>query len=160
MTDDDLERIRATIGTGEIIRVIYHGGSQPGVARDIVPVAYNNGKLWAVCVESGRRKMFSPEKMELTDEKPDTATTYQSKPKQPPQLTEFAELLLKFKIPRLGPAKAQALADRFYDLEDLASADREFLMTVDGIGETLADDIRDFFAEAAANAIRRQYGIK
>lgn len=60
-------RLKEAIGTGELIGVIYHGGSQPGMYREISPVEIEGDKVRAHCHASNAEKMFSIEKIEIPD---------------------------------------------------------------------------------------------
>lgn len=57
--------LEQAIGTGEIVGIIYHGGSQPGCFRDIVPIHIANGIVRARCYASNDVKTFALEKIEL-----------------------------------------------------------------------------------------------
>lgn len=66
MDDQQLARLRESIGTGEIIEIIYHGGSQPGMVREIVPLSIAGDMLWAVSPpDNPKRKSFIIAKIEL-----------------------------------------------------------------------------------------------
>jgi hypothetical protein len=39
------ERLREAIKVGEVVKVVYNGGTQPGVLREIAPVSIRNGKV-------------------------------------------------------------------------------------------------------------------
>tara|TARA_R110002051_G_C8753561_1_gene500543 strand:+ start:403 stop:1014 length:612 start_codon:yes stop_codon:yes gene_type:complete len=49
------------------ISIIYHGGSQPGSIREILPIRIDGKMLHAKCAITNRFKMFSMEKVELED---------------------------------------------------------------------------------------------
>lgn len=55
---DITERLRDAIESAEVIRIIYHGGSQPGTVRSISPINITNGKLRARCYNSNAAKIF------------------------------------------------------------------------------------------------------
>ena len=61
-------RLADAVGTGEIVRIVYHAGSQPGAARDIRPVAIAGGVLRAYDIAAGTEKHFRLSKIEMTDE--------------------------------------------------------------------------------------------
>ena len=63
-------RIRQSIGTGEVIGIIYHGGSQPGTFREITPIQADDEKVRAHCHTSHVVKVFLIEKIELRDIEP------------------------------------------------------------------------------------------
>lgn len=65
-TSDSIEaQILRAIPYGEILRIRYHGGSQPGSIREIVPKSLKKGLVKAVCVTSNAFKSFRLEKMEI-----------------------------------------------------------------------------------------------
>lgn len=50
--------------TGEVLRVRYFGGSTPGGERQLRPIAIADGKVRALCLQSGETKSFVIEKLE------------------------------------------------------------------------------------------------
>ena len=60
MVDDSALRARLTTAaeSGEILRTIYHGGSQPGSARDMCPIEISGALLRARDVAAGADKQF------------------------------------------------------------------------------------------------------
>lgn len=87
--DDGIRKwIEGCIGTGEILRVVYLGGSHPGSVRDIVPlnVFEDGAKVWAYDVNAqGKkvRKCFSLEKIRRAEE----GAVVDEVPYQPPEPT-------------------------------------------------------------------------
>ncbi|MBN9602670.1 MAG: hypothetical protein J0G33_07045 [Afipia felis] len=68
-----LERFSAAIGTGEILRIVYDGGSSPGSVRDILALAIlPDGKVRAKCLTTGQAKTFILEKMRLRENAEET----------------------------------------------------------------------------------------
>lgn len=65
MTEQDLERLNQAIDAGEALRIIYYGGTQPGTAREIVPLSITGDFLWAI--SGNRRKQFSLSKIAFPD---------------------------------------------------------------------------------------------
>ena len=59
---DTLERAAAT---GEVVRIVYHGGSQPGTVREVRPIAVSDVDLVAHCIASGTRKTFNMARIEI-----------------------------------------------------------------------------------------------
>jgi hypothetical protein len=59
------DQLEQAIGTGQLIGIIYHGGSQPGSYREIAPLQINGDKVRARCYTSNAVKMFSLDKIEL-----------------------------------------------------------------------------------------------
>jgi hypothetical protein len=57
------DRLRQAIESGEVLKVIYHGGSQPGSLREIAPISIKNGKVSARCYTSNAVKSFTVEKI-------------------------------------------------------------------------------------------------
>ncbi|TFF20792.1 hypothetical protein E3C22_18045 [Jiella endophytica] len=61
---DVAKRLEDAMGTGELVSIRYHGGSQPGAIRDIAPLAIEGTKLRARCYASHTVKTFSLDKIE------------------------------------------------------------------------------------------------
>jgi hypothetical protein len=70
MVDDSALRARldAAAESGEILRIIYRGGSQPGSARDVCPIAISGELLRARDIAAGADKQFHLSQIELVDE--------------------------------------------------------------------------------------------
>lgn len=58
-------KLTEAIQAGEILNIVYHGGSQPGKSRKIAPISISNGKVRARCYSSNAVKMFNVEKIEV-----------------------------------------------------------------------------------------------
>jgi hypothetical protein len=69
MGDDSALRARLTSAadTGEVLRIIYRGGSQPGSARDVCPVEIKGDLLRAHDVAAGADKQFRLSNIEIVD---------------------------------------------------------------------------------------------
>ncbi len=65
----EFSRLQSAVGTGEIIRVRYHGGSVPGTVRDVQPLAVDSDYLKALCLASSAFKTFRLDKVELVDDR-------------------------------------------------------------------------------------------
>lgn len=64
----DMEnRLKEAIENGEVLRVTYAGGSQPGAEREIAPISIKNDKVRAQCYTSDAVKLFVIEKITLAD---------------------------------------------------------------------------------------------
>ena len=64
-----LSRIESALQTGEVLTVTYNGGSQPGVARQLVPVKFQGSdKVRARCLLSGMTQCFVIEKLSIIDD--------------------------------------------------------------------------------------------
>jgi hypothetical protein len=61
-------RLREAIEVGEVLKVVYNGGSQPGAMREIAPISINNGKVRARCFTSNAVKSFVIEKITILQE--------------------------------------------------------------------------------------------
>ena len=66
-------------------------------------------------------------------------------------------VLVALSIRHVGPTAAQTLAQRFGSLEKIAKASREDLSNVDGVGEVIADSIKEWFAENWHQAIVKKW---
>jgi hypothetical protein len=53
-----LATLTNAIGSGEVVEIIYHGGSQPGKSRHIQPRNIKDDKLRAFCIETKALKTF------------------------------------------------------------------------------------------------------
>jgi DNA ligase (NAD+) len=65
----------------------------------------------------------------------------------------FDRYLVALAIPEVGPATAKLLTRHFASLEELASADEERLLHVEGIGPEMARSITAWFADPASRAL-------
>lgn len=61
------ERIQEAINNGEVLSILYHGGSQPGALREVSPIQLKDGKIRARCYSSNAVKTFIVNKVELVD---------------------------------------------------------------------------------------------
>jgi hypothetical protein len=59
------ERLQAAVDAGEMIAIIYHGGSHPGVVRRVLPVRVTEDAVWAIEADGEQRKQFKLAKVEL-----------------------------------------------------------------------------------------------
>jgi hypothetical protein len=78
--------------TGEILRVIYDGGSDPGSVREISPIKISGDKVKAQCLNSGTVKTFLISKLRIPEDSP--LERVWSPPPPPPDhssLDEFFE---------------------------------------------------------------------
>lgn len=76
--------------------------------------------------------------------------------------TDLPRLIFALGIPQVGRATAQDLASHFGSLEKLAAADRDDLLTIEGIGNTMADAIGAWFDNKANRKLidrLREHGI-
>ena len=71
-----LETLKDSIGTGKLITVIYHGGSQPGTTREILPMQITGNKIRARCYQSNAVKTFIIDKMEICQNPQNTQITF------------------------------------------------------------------------------------
>lgn len=65
MDNDARDRLAAAVSTGEIIRVVYNRGSQPGTVREIAPIAVSDDEVRARDVAAGIDKSFKLAYLEL-----------------------------------------------------------------------------------------------
>ena len=73
MSDDVRARLIAAAATGEIIRILYHRGSQPGAVREIRPVAISDDEVTARDIASGIDKTFKLAHIGLAGARPPRA---------------------------------------------------------------------------------------
>ena len=64
----EIDRIEKAIHSGEVLRVRYFGGSEPGSERHIKPLSVAGGTVRAQCLQSGEPKTFTLAKLELVVE--------------------------------------------------------------------------------------------
>jgi hypothetical protein len=74
------EGLRVAIGTGELVNIIYHGGSEPGAARMIMPIAIKGEKVRAKCYKTNLVKEFYIDKIVLADDDTSNYTGLQKTP--------------------------------------------------------------------------------
>lgn len=75
----------------------------------------------------------------------------------------LARFLLALGIPQVGGVTAQDLAAEFGTLAKFLTATREQLLTIEGIGETVADDIMRFLNDKKSRALVKKFraaGVK
>ena len=63
--------------------------------------------------------------------------------------TEFGHVLFALGIRYVGETTAKSLAHHFKDIDTLMAADRETLLSVEDIGEVIADSILEYFSKPA-----------
>ncbi|WP_412522088.1 hypothetical protein [Shewanella algae] len=63
------EKIRGSLRSGEVLSILYNGGSRPGTVREIVPLQMLPGdeKVKARCLLSGVTKVFAVDKISVID---------------------------------------------------------------------------------------------
>jgi hypothetical protein len=89
LDDEKLDIIRKAIGTGEVIKIKYHGGSQPGAVREITPNKLDGNKIYAHCLTSNTVKAFIIDKIELTEKDDPVLYDINYIPPTPPTLKEI-----------------------------------------------------------------------
>lgn len=70
MSEELSKALVAAASTGEVIQIIYNGGSQPGSVRDVQPLEVTASEMRALDVATGIAKTFLLSKLELAS--PDT----------------------------------------------------------------------------------------
>jgi len=69
---DRVARLFEAAGTGEILTIVYDGGSQPGTKRDVTVLdvqddGTDRAKMRALCLATGRPKLFFLDKVTIVD---------------------------------------------------------------------------------------------
>lgn len=64
---DTALRLRQAIVAGEVLKIVYEGGSQPGATREIAPMSIHGDKVQAHCYTSNAIKQFRIEKIKILD---------------------------------------------------------------------------------------------
>jgi len=59
------ERLESAAHAGEMVSIIYHGGSRAGIARRVLPVRVTEDVVWAIEADGEQRKQFKLAKIEL-----------------------------------------------------------------------------------------------
>jgi hypothetical protein len=62
---DIFELLKEASKTGEVVFVVYHGGSQPGTKRMISPISVSPTDVEARCIASGELRHFRISKLEV-----------------------------------------------------------------------------------------------
>jgi len=62
-----VQRLRQAIQAGEVLTIIYNGGSTPGASRKIAPISVAGEKLSAHCYSSNAVKTFAIDRIVLPD---------------------------------------------------------------------------------------------
>jgi len=76
--EEKLNVLQDSMGTGEVIKIKYYGGTQPGTVREIVPLRFDDDKISALCCATDTIKSFFIYKMAIVSN--DEKVTY-NKPK-------------------------------------------------------------------------------
>jgi hypothetical protein len=66
--EDKIKILQDAIGTGEVVKIRYHGGSQPGTVREIVPKKIDSEYLEAYCVSRSENRTFRIDKIKIASE--------------------------------------------------------------------------------------------
>lgn len=69
-------------GTGELISVVYYGGSQPGSRRELQPLRVTPPYVYAFCHDAGEFRTFRLDKMQLADGSGTHAPGYVARPQK------------------------------------------------------------------------------
>lgn len=64
--EEIIKTLQTAIGTGELVNIIYNGGSEPGKSRMIIPIKIDGGKVRARCYVTNAVKTFNIDKMILS----------------------------------------------------------------------------------------------
>ena len=68
MNKNVFDTLLAASRTGEVVKIIYRGGTQPGTVREISPVSVSESEIQARDMTSGIVKRFNLSKIELADD--------------------------------------------------------------------------------------------
>jgi hypothetical protein len=69
---DVLDWLRMSVGSGEVLKIIYNGGSQPGTSREVLALKIEDGMLFAKCIVSNKQKSFSINKIQIPSDADET----------------------------------------------------------------------------------------
>ena len=70
------KRLQEAIGTGEVLKIIYQGGSQPGTLREIAPIRIKDEKVRARCFTSNSLKLFEIAKIIIIENETHTEVAH------------------------------------------------------------------------------------
>lgn len=85
--------LNLAINAGEVLCIRYHGGSQPGAARDISPISIDGPKVRARCYTSNAVKLFVIDKIEIcSGHHPDNVPAWDPTTKTKYQFASLTEL--------------------------------------------------------------------
>lgn len=97
MSEQTISRLRAAMGTGEVLRVRYHGGSKPGSTRDLIPVQIEGtSKVRCRCYTSGAVKQFNIEKIEILPLEPASFASEWTPEPAHPAFSRLCDVLTKY----------------------------------------------------------------
>jgi len=102
MSDDLRVRLIAAASAGEIVRIVYHRGSQPGAVREIAPIKIADDEVKARDLAAGMDKTFKLAHIELAG--PDT-TARAYDPAAPP-LVEITQTVRAALAPQIAVLEA------------------------------------------------------
>lgn len=83
------DRLKEACECGEVLRIRYHGGTQPGTVREIYPVQVMSERIMARCLASNAEKMFIVDKIELC---PDADLTYKAQVRAKQKVVSYRDI--------------------------------------------------------------------
>lgn len=98
MSEDIRRRLYEAARAGEVIRVIYLNGSQPGTVREIAPISITDEDVRANCIATDEDKSYKIEGLRLADDS--TAINYNPDGPPAPE-TQSVEVAVAPHIDRL-----------------------------------------------------------
>jgi len=78
---------------GEVVRIVYHGGSQPGTARDISVITVSDLEIRARDLAVGKAKVFKLAKIELVQNSSPTPSYDPNAPQKPEPVGTIGDVL-------------------------------------------------------------------
>ena len=68
MIDNPLrQRLAESVNTGEVIKIVYHGGPHSGSVREVSPISISESELYAHDLATGIQMLFKISEMKLAD---------------------------------------------------------------------------------------------
>ena len=97
--DEKISLVTDAINQQRTLKIIYHGGTQPGTIREIIPKKFDYDKLVAICLITHKSKSFFFHKTEILDhgEEPPISNDYQASKKKKNYLSSEIEEALSIK---------------------------------------------------------------
>jgi hypothetical protein len=92
--EDIKEKLQQAMESGEILPIIYQGGSEPGAVRNIFPRKIEGALVYAYCEKSKRVKGFSIGKIQFSDYESVNYTGEHKRPEEPKTLEQGMSLYI------------------------------------------------------------------
>jgi hypothetical protein len=104
MDDQKVKDLTSAAKAGQVIRIVYHGGSQPGTVREVSPIVVATEEMRARDMTSGIVKTFLLSKVEIAGAEDSVPEYDPNAPKMPPETFTIRECITPYveEIEKLG----------------------------------------------------------